>query len=140
MKDNAILFFIVSIISAIAFTGTGTFKSLGNPGLSEMTNPFSYTYISSPENKQEEKHVLEINKKLKEAEFSYRTVTFAPKEMQSNLLVFSLTDFNHIANVLGQPNETLKDDNQTILVPTTVAELKKFNNKENSHHHRLSSK
>ncbi|MFT9819802.1 FtsX-like permease family protein, partial [Lysinibacillus sp. NPDC056185] len=131
MKDNAILFFMISIISAIAFTGIGTFMSLGNPGLSEMTNPFSYTYISSPENKQEEKHLLEINKKLKEAEFSYRTVTVAPKEMQNNLLVFSLTDFNHIATILGQPKETLKDENQTILVPTTVAELKKFKNKEN---------
>lgn len=55
------------------------------------------------------------------------------RRMQSNLFVISLTDFNHIANVLGQPNQTLKDDNQTLLVPTTVAELKKFNNKENSH-------
>lgn len=130
MRDNAIMFFLVAIISAVSFTGIGTFMALGNPGLSEMTNPFAFTYQSSLKNKQEETHVQEINNKLKENHFSYREATATPKETENNLIVFSLTDFNSIANALGKPRESLTNDNETIVVPITVTQQKKFRKKE----------
>ncbi len=122
-------FFWVAIISAVSFTGIGTFMALGNPGLSEMTNPFAFTYQSSLKNKQEETHVQEINNKLKENHFSYRDATATPKETENNLIVFSLTDFNSIANVLGKPRESLTNDNETIVVPITVTQQKNLERK-----------
>ncbi|PFA86234.1 FtsX-like permease family protein [Bacillus cereus] len=130
MRDNAIMFFMVAIISAVSFTGIGTFMALGNPGLSEMTNPFAFTYQSSSKNKQEKTHVLEINNKLKENHFSYREAIATPKETENNLIVFSLTDFNSIANALGKPKESLANDDETIEVPTTVTQQTKFRKKE----------
>ncbi|WMX58182.1 FtsX-like permease family protein [Peribacillus sp. R9-11] len=130
MKDNAIMFFMVAIISAVSFTGIGTFMSLGNPGLAEMTNPFAFTYQSSPENKQEETHVSEIKKQLSEARFSYHEGTATPKETENDLIIFSLADFNSIANALGHPKETIRNDDEAIIVPTTVSQQTKFRNKE----------
>ncbi|HDR6317908.1 TPA: ABC transporter permease [Bacillus thuringiensis] len=131
MRDNAIMFFLVAIISAVSFTGIGIFMSLGNPGLSAMTNPFAFTYQSSPENKAEKTHVLQINKKLEEFHFSYREAAAIPKKTENNLIVFRLTDFNSIAYALGQPRESLKNDDETIIVPTTASQLTKFKKKEN---------
>ncbi|MGX5373559.1 FtsX-like permease family protein [Bacillus cereus] len=131
MRDNAIMFFLVAIISAVSFTGIGIFMSLGNPGLSAMTNPFAFTYQSSSENKAEKTHVLQINKKLEEFHFSYREAAAIPKKTENNLIVFRLTDFNSIAYALGQPRESLKSDDETIIVPTTVSQLTNFKRKEN---------
>ena len=49
IKDNAVMFFLVAVISASAFTGIGTCLALGNSGLSEMTNPYAFSYTSTDE-------------------------------------------------------------------------------------------
>ncbi len=57
MKDNATMFFIVSIISAVAFTAIGTTAALGNRNLVWMTNPYTFLYESSENNKLVDKHL-----------------------------------------------------------------------------------
>ena len=44
------LCFIVSIISAVAFTAIGTTAAIGNKELVRMTNPYTFLYIG-PEKK-----------------------------------------------------------------------------------------
>lgn len=46
MKDNATMFFIVSIVSAVAFTAIGTTAAIGNRDLVRMTNPYTFLYGS----------------------------------------------------------------------------------------------
>lgn len=42
MKDNATMFFIVSIVSAVAFTAIGTTAAIGSKDLVRMTNPYTF--------------------------------------------------------------------------------------------------
>ena len=64
MKDNATMFFIVSIISAVAFTAIGTTAAIGNRNLVWMTNPYTFLYESSENNKLVDKHLSIIKTPL----------------------------------------------------------------------------
>ena len=57
MKDNATMFFIVSIISTVAFTAIGTTAALGNKDLVRMTNPYTLLYMAPENNKIADKHL-----------------------------------------------------------------------------------
>nr|WP_181153100.1 hypothetical protein [Paenibacillus sp. AR247] len=47
LRDNAVMFFMVAVISATAFTGIGTALAIGDPGLAAMKNPYAFTYDST---------------------------------------------------------------------------------------------
>ncbi len=73
MKDNATMFFMLAVISAVSFTGIGTCLSIGHPELIGMQKPqFAFTYISLRENPQEESHIEEIKRQLTKAGMSYQ--------------------------------------------------------------------
>ena len=73
------MFFMQAIVSAVAFTGIGTCLAMGNKGLTEMTNPFAFTYTSLGENAQEEEHITEMKKQLTRSNFSYQVAVTNPK-------------------------------------------------------------
>lgn len=52
--------FIVSIISAVAFTAIGTTAAIGNRDLVWMTNPYAFLYESPENNKLVDKHLSMI--------------------------------------------------------------------------------
>ncbi|MCM3200604.1 FtsX-like permease family protein [Bacillus cereus] len=126
MKDNATMFFMLAIISAVAFTGIGTCLAMGNKGLIEMTNPFSYTYTSINGNPYEEEHVAEIKKQLNDSKFSYQAGAINPKFTSNNFFLIKLSEYNQFANLFGRENEKLDNDKEVIIVPTSVSQKEKY--------------
>ncbi|MBW3216432.1 hypothetical protein KZC64_22985, partial [Salmonella enterica subsp. enterica serovar Javiana] len=114
MKDNATMFFMLAIISAVAFTGIGTCLAMGNKGLIEMTNPFAFTYTSTNEDQHEEEHVAEIKKQLTTSKFSYHVEAISPKFTENNYTLIKLTEYNRFAKLFGHEAETLDNDQEII--------------------------
>lgn len=125
MKDNAVMFFIVAVISASAFTGIGTSLAIADPGLAEMTNPFAYSYSSSPDNRLKEKHLQEIKDQLEGANLSYREAKVVPDFTENGKTILKLSEYNQLAVALGYPAESLNEE-EAILVPGTIAEKDRF--------------
>ncbi|WP_410993494.1 FtsX-like permease family protein [Bacillus cereus] len=127
MKDNAMMFFMLAVISAVAFTGIGTCLSIGNPELMGMEKPqFAFTYTSYGENDQEKSHIAEIKKQLTDAGFSYQMGTVTPKRSEKGLTLIRLSEYNSLAKALGYQTETLQNESEIILVPATSLEMEKY--------------
>lgn len=126
MRDNATMFFMLAIVSAVAFTGIGTCLAMGNKGLTEMTNPFAFTYTSLGENPQEEKHITEIKKQLTRSNFSYQVAVTNPKFTENNFVLIKLSEYNKFAKILGYEMEKIDNDQETIIVPSIVAQKEKY--------------
>ncbi|QQZ09920.1 FtsX-like permease family protein [Heyndrickxia vini] len=118
MKDNAVMFFLVSVISASAFTGIGTCLALGNSGLSEMINPYAFSYSSFGE-KADKEAIQTIQQELTKAKIPFRMGSYKPIYTTNNTTMIKLSDYNAMAKALGYPTETVSTS-QAILTPTTV--------------------
>ncbi|PHE85091.1 ABC transporter permease [Bacillus pseudomycoides] len=130
MKDNATMFFIVSIISAVAFTAIGTTAALGNKELSRMTNSYTFTYMSFEENKMENEHLSVIKKSLNEANIPYRMGSASTKYTESNVSVMKLSEYNDLAKALGYQREALDREDEILLVPGWIAQKQEFKDGE----------
>lgn len=126
MRDNATMFFMLAIISAVAFTGIGTCLAMGNRGLAEMANPFAYTYTSMNGNKQEEEHIAEIKKQLTSSKFSFQVGVVSPKYSENNYTLIKISEYNQFAKLFGHKTEKLDNNQEIMLVPTTVSEKEKY--------------
>lgn len=126
MKDNATMFFMLAIVSAVAFTGIGTCLAMGNKGLTEMTNPFAFTYTSLGENQQEEEHITEIKKQLTRSNFSYQVAVTNPKFTENNLVLIKVSEYNKFAKIFGYEMEKLDNDQEAIIVPSIVSQEEKI--------------
>lgn len=110
MKDNARTFFMVAIVSTVAFSAIGTlygFKSLLSSAVSEE-NPYSMSYTLFDQNKKvERQEVNKINKVLEdkgiEARHEHMLLTYFEVEGNENpLLIVKVSDFNRFAAMIGQ--------------------------------------
>lgn len=126
MKDNAVMFFLVSVISASAFTGIGTTLAIGDPGLSAMENPYAYTYSYYEEEADRGKKDLEIvRQELDKAGFAYREGSVTPAYSDNGIKVIKLSEYNMLVESQGYPAETLGED-EGILTPGTVTEKNNY--------------
>ncbi|MFV1452901.1 ABC transporter permease [Bacillus mycoides] len=126
MKDNATMFFMLAIVSAVAFTGIGTCLAMGNKGLTEMTNPFAFTYTSLGENAQEEEHITEIKKQLTRSNFSYQVAVTNPKFTENNLVLIKVSEYNKFAKIFGYEMEKIDNDQEAIIVPSIISQKEKY--------------
>jgi len=127
MKDNATMFFMLAVISAVAFTGIGTCLSIGHPGLIGMTKPqFAFTYLSLGENPQEEAHIEEIKRQLTKAGMSYQVGAVTPKSTEPRSTIIKLSEYNLLAKSLGYQTETLQNEQETFVVPGSNREKNKY--------------
>ncbi|MGE7870789.1 FtsX-like permease family protein [Bacillus paramycoides] len=126
MKDNATMFFMLAIVSAVAFTGIGTCLAMGNKGLAEMTNPFAFTYTSLGENPQEEEHISEIKKQLTRSNFSYQVGVTNPKFTENNLVLIKVSEYNKFAEIFGHETEKIENEQEAIIVPSIVSQKEKY--------------
>ncbi|MDR0271653.1 ABC transporter permease [Paenibacillus sp.] len=129
MKDNAVMFFMVAIISATAFTGIGTALAIGDPGLTAMKNPYAFTYTSFPGpdgyNSSREKHVRLIEQMLKKEGFAYQMASYVPDYADDGTILIRLSEYNRLAAALGYPQETLRSG-ETIVSPSSVTQKNKY--------------
>ncbi|MFT0803095.1 ABC transporter permease [Bacillus swezeyi] len=106
MKDNARTFFMVAIISTVAFSAIGTlygFQTLLTGGTKNM-NPHTFTYSSGEDNKNTEKDVALINETLKEKNVKTEKAETVLKYFEingENELIAKQSDYNRFAALIG---------------------------------------
>ncbi|MED0939549.1 ABC transporter permease [Bacillus mobilis] len=128
MKDNATMFFIVSIVSAVAFTAIGTTAALGNKELVRMTNPYTFLYIAPEKDNMIDKHLSIIKKHLSDANIPYRMASSLNKYTESNVNVMKLSEYNGLARALGYQQETIEKEDEVLLIPGRVSQKQEFKN------------
>ncbi|HDR4567462.1 ABC transporter permease [Bacillus paranthracis] len=128
MKDNATMFFIVSIVSAVAFTAIGTTSAIGSKDLVRMTNPYTFLYEDFENNKALNKNLSIIKKHLADANIPYRMASASYIYTESNVIVMKLSEYNDLAKALGYQQETIENEGETLLIPGVVSQKHEFKN------------
>ncbi|QJD82695.1 FtsX-like permease family protein [Cohnella herbarum] len=123
MKDNARTFFMVSILSTVAFSAIGSlvgFKTMvTNTFASEQ--PFAFEYTASGSTKdQAQNAVSEIEKALNEAGYDYKLLqasmsTQSLANAKGSVYAVKAAEFNAIATAAGEKPVDLKGD-ETVMV------------------------
>lgn len=115
MKDNARSFFMVAIISTVAFSAIGTlvgFYSYLTEGL-KMANPISFVYTV-----EEGKSIEEIEQTFEQYKLSYEKAEIEMTYfLQNDEMVLITTDdvYNEFATLIGEKEIQVKDDQVTIV-------------------------
>ncbi|MDA2732572.1 ABC transporter permease [Bacillus cereus] len=128
MKDNATMFFIVSIVSAVAFTAIGTTAAIGSKDLVRMTNPYTFLYGDFENNKALNKNLSIIKKHLADANIPYRMASASYIYTESNVIVMKLSEYNDLAKALGYQQETIENEDEILLIPGVVSQKHEFKN------------
>lgn len=68
LNDNARLFFLVCIISAVAFTATGTLV-ISKTSIGKLDSQYEIEYLLYSGNQKEQTHVKLMEQKLKDGHF-----------------------------------------------------------------------
>ncbi|KEK22794.1 ABC transporter permease [Bacillus gaemokensis] len=126
MKDNAVMFFIISIISAVSFTAIGISAALGNKELARMTNPYTFIYTSSKGNDFEKEHISEIKKKLEREKIDYKYAAASILYTENGIYVMKLSEYNALAKALSYETETLKREDEILLIPSWISQQQEF--------------
>ncbi|KAA0766446.1 ABC transporter permease [Bacillus sp. SH5-2] len=126
MKDNATMFFIVSIVSAVAFTAIGTTAAIGSKDLVRMTNPYTFLYGNFENDKALNKNLSIIKKHLSDANISYRMASASYIYTESNVIVMKLSEYNDLAKALGYQQETIEKEDDILLIPAVVSQKQEF--------------
>ncbi|WP_339851832.1 ABC transporter permease [Paenibacillus sp. FSL W7-1088] len=124
MKDNAVMFFMVSVISASAFTGIGTMLAIGDPGLSSMSNPYAFTYQNSWDTPGAERHIRKIEETLIDNEVPYQKGSYTPLFDDEGNYIIKLSEYNHLAKALGYQERTLENVNDSFMTPGNLTSRK----------------
>ncbi|MHA7581758.1 FtsX-like permease family protein [Paenibacillus vandeheii] len=124
MKDNAVMFFMVSVISASAFTGIGTMLAIADPGLSSMTNPYAFTYQNSWDTSSAERHIRKIEETLIDHEVPYQKGSYIPLTDNEGNYMIKLSEYNHLAKALGYKERTLENTNDSFMTPGNLTSRK----------------
>ncbi|MBH5317496.1 ABC transporter permease [Paenibacillus sp. GSMTC-2017] len=114
MKDNAIMFFMVATVMAVAFSGVGVCLVIGDPDRSERENPYAFTYVTYPGSELTEKHLNSIDGALQEEGFIFEK-TAVETNNDDKYPVIRLSEYNKLAKLLNYKQRTLNDDQMFIL-------------------------
>ncbi|AOV08528.1 FtsX-like permease family protein [Sporosarcina ureilytica] len=124
LRENARMFFIVTIVSTIAFMSVGTLASLTSfASQYRAMNPLGLVYVSQPENTEEEKHIAQLIHELKEEEIAYTLTRFQVIQQMSTFSdsivnILSLEQVNQLANELDHLSIQLNEGEALFLPPS----------------------
>ena len=126
-RSNINVLFIVSMLSALAFTIiTGLFAANNNTKASTLERyPFPFTYTSKGENQLEQKHIATIETELTKANFQYNKHKFTVLQdtaLKENITLMKMSDYNSLAKQLKRPEITL-DSTQVYIISRYSPEL-----------------
>lgn len=114
MKDNSRTFFMVAIISTVAFSAIGTlygFQTLVTNGIKEM-NPHTFSYKPPETNKHIEKDVAFINDTLDERNIKTDKASAVLQYFDvggNDMLIVKESDYNKFADLVGADHVKLED-------------------------------
>ncbi|MGE6489013.1 FtsX-like permease family protein [Paenisporosarcina sp. NPDC076898] len=109
LRENARMYFIVTIVSTVAFLSVGTLTSLSSyTGQFREINPLSLIYSSEMSNPYESDHISLLRNELEEQGLSYTLVPFLIKQQtssfsQNSVDILRMSDVNSLALALGLP-------------------------------------
>lgn len=133
LKDSAQMFFIVTIVSTVAFLTVGTLASfMSYTGDFRESNPLGLIYISFNGNESEQTDVERLALQLEEKQLAYDVVPLSIKRQTSaftgnDVDIFSAQQFNRLAFSLGfEP--VYPEKGNGIFIPYSRDSLKELEN------------
>ena len=135
LRENARMYFIVTIVSTVAFLSVGTLTSLSSyTGQFRQLNPLSLIYSSEMTNPYESDHISSLRKELEEQGLSYTLVPFLIKQQtssfsQNSVDVLRESDVNSLAIALGSPLIEL-ETGEAMFIPYSEESVESLTNKE----------
>ncbi|MED2182586.1 ABC transporter permease [Bacillus wiedmannii] len=126
-RSNINVLFIVSMLSALAFTIIiGLFAANNNTTASVLERyPVPFTYTSEGDNSLEQKHITTIETELTNSNFQYRKYKFTvvkDTSSKEDIMLMKMSDYNAIAKQLKRPEITL-DSTQVYIISRHSPEL-----------------
>lgn len=115
MKDNARAFFMVAIISTVAFSAIGTlvgFQSLLTGGI-QQSNPLSFTYYVDEETEQADIKLVEETLTKYEIDYEKATVEipyYDQSDLEEPVAIVTPEAYNTYAQLQGKEEVTLAPD------------------------------
>lgn len=131
LRENARMYFIVTIVSTAAFLSVGTLTSLTSyTGQYGELNPLALMYSSELTNSLERQHIDLLTTELEEEGLSYSLVPFLIKRQTSSFSQHEVdllreTDVNQLAVALRFPLINL-EPGQAMFIPYSENALEKF--------------
>ncbi|WP_370991528.1 FtsX-like permease family protein [Bacillus tropicus] len=119
-RSNINVLFIVSMLSALAFTIIiGLFAANNNTKAAIVERyPFPFTYISEGESALEQKHIATIETELTNANFQYnkyKSIVLKDTALKEDVALMKMSDYNILAKQLKRPKITL-DSTQVYII------------------------
>ncbi|WP_144612111.1 FtsX-like permease family protein [Bacillus cereus] len=126
-RSNINVLFIVSMLSALAFTIIiGLFAANNNTTASVLERyPVPFTYTSEGDNSLEQKHITTIETELTNSNFQYRKYKFTVVKdtaSKEDIMLMKMSDYNAIAKQLKRPEITF-DSTQVYIISRHSPEL-----------------
>lgn len=125
LRKNARMFFIVTIVSTVAFMSVGTLASLTSfASQYRAMNPLGLVYISHMDNELEEIHIPQLMAELEQQEIDYTLTDFTVLKESSSfsnseVFLLNVEEVNQLANALGYVSVDLQEGEALFLPPTT---------------------
>ena len=135
LRENAQMYFIVTIVSTVAFLSVGTLTSLSSyTGQFRELNPLGLVYSSELTNPYESEHISLLRTELEEQGLSYNLVPFVIKQQTSSFSQYKVnilreSDVNSLAIALGLPLIELQPG-KGMFIPYSEDSLNQLNNRE----------
>ncbi|MBJ8104985.1 MULTISPECIES: FtsX-like permease family protein [Bacillus cereus group] len=113
MRDNARMFFIVTIISTVAFSAIGTLVGFASMTKEIMDRPIAFHYHSKKENTSEIQHIQMIDKGLKKYNIEASKINVSTKKTEEQSLrsatFIKESDYKEYAKLIGEPFNTVSN-------------------------------
>ncbi|KAB2475239.1 FtsX-like permease family protein [Bacillus cereus] len=126
-RSNINVLFIVSMLSALAFTIIiGLFAANNNTKASVLERyPVPFTYTSEGDNSLEQKHISTIETELTTSNFQYQKYKFTVLKdtaSKEDIMLMKMSDYNAIAKQLKRPEITI-DSTEVYIISRHSPEL-----------------
>ncbi|EAO56360.1 ABC transporter permease protein [Bacillus thuringiensis serovar israelensis ATCC 35646] len=126
-RSNINVLFIVSMLSALAFTIIiGLFAANNNTKASVLERyPVPFTYTSEGDNSLEQKHISTIETELTTSNFQYKKYKFTVLKdtaSKEDIMLMKMSDYNAIAKQLKRPEITI-DSTEVYIISRHSPEL-----------------
>lgn len=111
-RSNINVLFIVSMLSALAFTIIIALFATNNNTKAMILEryPFPFTYTSKEGNSLEQKHIATIETELTNANFQYnkhKSIMLKDTSLKEDITLMKMSDYNTLAKQLKRPEITL---------------------------------
>ncbi|PIC64484.1 ABC transporter permease [Sporosarcina sp. P13] len=131
LKENARMFFIVTIVSTIAFMSVGILASLTSfASQYREVNPLGLVYKSFPHNEYEYRHIAQLTTELEQQDIDYWAVRFRVLQQQSSYTknrvnIVKLADLNELAMSFGEKPLQL-EQGHALFLPASASDASKL--------------